>query len=482
MAYAQRHRRAYQTAKEELYLAALNLTLERHLWTPIFAASLRTVYGNYGEAQDFDQAMRFVGDLEVSQRLPYGGEFTAGMISTLIRDVGKTITAEEQSEVVLGLTVPLLRGAGHVAQENLIQLERELTYSVRTFERYRRSQLVSVARAYFNLLRYKQAVLDSQDSLERAIIDFQRAQDVEELPNGSPLDTQRAEQRMLSQQNSLEIARESFRALADDFKILIGMPVDEPLGLDDLENIEIIERQIATGQYPLLRRVPAVQNEELAVQVALERRFDLLTSCDRIDDARRDVAISRNALLPDLNWSGSVRFDTQDDHYNMGAFHFERANWYTELELELPVERTAERNELRRSLIEVRQTQRAATDLAERIRADVRSAVNQLRLQEISLRIQKRNVEVARSRAEYAKYRFEEIGDISNRDKIEAETELLDALNALNEAKTARWSALLEFRLATETLQIDEQGEQSALPDIDYPLPAPPCDQNLSPE
>jgi hypothetical protein len=56
LAYAQRHRREYQTAKEDLYLSALALTLEHHLWTPQFAASLRGVYGNYGEIRDFDQA------------------------------------------------------------------------------------------------------------------------------------------------------------------------------------------------------------------------------------------------------------------------------------------------------------------------------------------------------------------------------------------------------------------------------------------
>ena len=71
------HRREYQTAKEDLYLSALALSLERHLWTPQFAADLRTVYGNYGEASGFDQAMRFMAELGMTQRLPYGGEFTA---------------------------------------------------------------------------------------------------------------------------------------------------------------------------------------------------------------------------------------------------------------------------------------------------------------------------------------------------------------------------------------------------------------------
>ncbi len=468
LAYAQRYRREYQTAKEELYLVALALTLERHLWTPIFAAELQTVYGNFGEAQDFDQAMRFVADMSVSQRLPYGGEFTAGAIATLIRDVKQTITAAEGSTLSLGLNIPFLRGAGHVARENLIQLERELTYAVREFERFRRRQLMLVAQAYFDLLRVKQQVIDSEESLKRAKWDLARAEHIEETRVGDPLDTMRAEQRKLAAENSLVRAREAFRAQADQFKLTIGRPVEEPLGMYDLEDIETIEREVAAGGYPLLRRPRAVDDEQQAINVALARRFDVLTAQDRIDDQRRQVEVSRNAMLPDLDWSSALKFDTDPNHYSIGAHHFDRANWQTEVVLSLPLERTAERNELRRALIQVRRAQRSAQEVAEQIRADVRSAVNQLLLQETTLRIQRRNLVVTERQAEFADIQFGD-GKISNRDKIEAEAALLDAQNALNQAKTRRWVAILEFRLATETLRIDEEGQQR--PDGDLVTP-----------
>lgn len=464
--YAQRHRRAYQTAKETLYVVALDLTLERHLWTPIFASELRTVYGNYGEAQDFDQAMRFVADLSVSQRLPYGGEFTASTIATLIRDVGNSITGTEEGQVALGLNIPLLRGAGHVAREDLIQLERSLTYAVRTFERFRRQQLVLVSREYFDLLRTKQQVIDSAASYERAQDDLARAEAKERLGTGTPLDTQRAEQRLLSAENALQRARENFRSQADQFKLQIGMPIDEPLWMDDLEDIETIETRIARGEYPLLRRPVAVANEDQAIDVAVERRFDLRTQRDLIDDARRGVSIARNALLPDLNWNSSLTFDTQDDHFNVMAHHFEQANWLTELTLELPLERTAERNALRRALIDVRRAQRELIDQTESVRAEVRRIINNIRLQERLVEIQQRSVEVAERQREFAQIQFEE-GLIDNRDKVEAEQNLLDAQNALNQAKTDRWTLLLQFRLATETLHVDETGVQEA--DADLP-------------
>ncbi len=464
LAYAQEHRRNYQTARERLYRAALDLSLERHLWTPIFAQQFQTVYGNYGEDQRFDQAMRFVHDASVSQRLPYGGELTARMLNTLIRDVKKTLTAEENGSIEVGVRVPLLREAGMVAQESLIQLERELTYSVRVFERFRREQVASIAQSYFDLLRAKQDIVDSEIRYKNAIDDFNRAKALEDTGKGTILDTQRAEQAMLGAENSLEVARESFRNQADEFKLDIGMPIEEPLAEEDLEDIATIERKTESGEYPLLAVPVAIRDVERASHVALERRLDLLTLHDRVDDARRGVAISRNALLPRLDWQGSVNFYTDPNAYGVARFEWEHSDWFTQITLEVPWERTRERNDLRTRLIDVRAAQRSELDQAERIRVDVRRNVNLLRLAEISVDIQERAVRVAERQAEYADLQFRE-GLIGNRDKVEAEDNLVRARAALSLAKTSRWGLLLQFRLVTETLRVDEDGVQQPDPE-----------------
>jgi outer membrane protein TolC len=458
LAYAQRHRREYQTAKEDLYLAALALTLEHHLWTPQFAASLRGVYGNFGEVTDFDQATRFVADLSVAQRLPYGGEFTAAAVSTLIRDVKRNITASEGSSIALGLDIPFLRGAGHVAQENLVQLERSLTYAVRRFERFRRQQLVDVTQRYLNLLRVKQSVTDAITSLRSAENLHERALEYQKRGMADVLDTGRAEEQMLSERNRVASQREAFRAAADQFKIAIGMLVAEPVGLDDLETIESIEQQVEEGKYPLLRVSSAAQEAEHAVSVATQYRLDVLTRRDQIDDAKRGVAIAKNALLPDLDWTSSLTFDTDPEHYKLGAFEHARATWRTEVMLSMN-DRFRERNAYRSSLIDVRRAQRSHTDQLERVRADVLSAINQIRLQGLTLGIQQRRLDVAENNRAHAEYLFEK-GRASNREYVEAQNEYIGAQNSLNSAKTSRWTALLNFRLATGTLRVDEDGVQ----------------------
>lgn len=455
IAYAERGRREYQTAKEDLYLVTLALMLERHLWTPIFAAELRSVYGNYGEIREFDQAMRFVADLSMAQRLPYGGEFTARTVSTLVRDIRKGLTAEEGGTIDVGLNIPLLRGAGHVAQEELIQLNRDLTYAVRDFERFRRRQFVDIAREYFDLLRAKQEVIDADTSLASALDDFERAAAQQSTGKGTILDTRRAEQRWLSEQNRVEQLRESFRAQTDRFKLVIGMPVDDGIGIDDLEDIESIEMQVLAGSLPLLQQTPAASDERLARDVAIARRLDLLNRTDQIDDARRGVKIAKNRLLPDLGWNTTLGIITDPGHFRTTDYEWERATWRSEMVLSLPIERTREKTDYRRALIDVRRAERNYQDEIERIRAEVRATVNQIRLQNTVVEIQVRNLEVAEKRREFARLEFND-GKLGNRDLVEAENEWTSARNALNLAKTSRWAALLEFRVATETLLLDD--------------------------
>ena len=52
---------------------ALDLTLERHLWTPQFAASVQATYEDFADDFVLDRAATTIGDIGVTQRLPYGG-------------------------------------------------------------------------------------------------------------------------------------------------------------------------------------------------------------------------------------------------------------------------------------------------------------------------------------------------------------------------------------------------------------------------
>jgi outer membrane protein TolC len=137
-------------------------------------------------------------------------------------------------------------------------------------------------------------------------------------------------------------------------------------------------------------------------------------------------------------------------------------------------DRFRERNNYRSSLIDLRQAQRRYIDQLERTRAEVLSAVNQIRLQDETVEIQRRTLEVADNQRQYARHQYHQ-GKIDNRDLVIAEDDYYAALNNLNQAKTARWTALLDFRLATGTLRVDEYGLQ----DGDADLSAAPSQPEL---
>ncbi|MCH7704349.1 MAG: serine/threonine protein kinase [Planctomycetes bacterium] len=158
LAYALENARDFQSAKEDLYLAALDLTLERHLWTPQFVASVQADYDNFDDGSELDSAMSTVSEVSVSQQLPFGGEVTARIIHALVREVGDLVGKGESGRVVLDARIPLLRGAGRVAYESRYSSEREMVYAVRRFERFRRSFVVDVAGNYFNLQQQKASV------------------------------------------------------------------------------------------------------------------------------------------------------------------------------------------------------------------------------------------------------------------------------------------------------------------------------------
>ncbi len=164
--YSLAHSRDYQLQKEDLFIAALNVALARHDFEPqLFATTGATVSGQ-GEASDYASALSATQSLGVRQKLPTGGEVVATGLVNALQQIRGTVGDAASAEVALSANLPLLRGAGVVAQENLIQTERSLIYQVRDFERFRRAFLVQVAGDYFSLVNQRAQVLNRVASVK----------------------------------------------------------------------------------------------------------------------------------------------------------------------------------------------------------------------------------------------------------------------------------------------------------------------------
>lgn len=451
--------REFQTAKEDLYLAALALSLERHLWTPQFVGEMRANYTNFGQIQDFDQAAEAVAEVGVQQRLPWGGDVSAQLITTLMRDLTEHVTTAETGQAILSANVPLLRGAGPVAFESRFQAERDLIYAVRAFERFRRTFAVSIAGDFFDLQRLRQEMLNSRESIKIFQEEVARAEAFQEKERLIPLEVQRAEQNLLVSINTEVDAREQYQTAVDRFKIRLGLPISERIDVTlPAEPGEAQEDAAAGVDDPLERAMvmPAI-DEAGAIRIALKYRLDLLNDFDRIGDAERGVDIAQNGLLPDLNASGSVVYDSNPEQLRPYRFDESRATWQAGLALELPLDRKAERNDLRRSLILKRRAERAYDIAQDTVRFEVRRAMRRVEQENTSLQIQSRSRDLAILRRSHARFLFDR-GKVSNREVVEAEDALLNARNRLAQAQARVRLAILEFRRDTGTLRINDDG------------------------
>ena len=79
---------------------------------------------------------------------PYGDELHGQVLN------GNTQTAD----LIFNADIPLLRGAGMVAREDLIQAERNMVYAARDFERFRRTFLFDITTEFLNLVVLQLAI------------------------------------------------------------------------------------------------------------------------------------------------------------------------------------------------------------------------------------------------------------------------------------------------------------------------------------
>ncbi len=448
LAYSVQHAPEVQDAKEALYLAALDLTLERHLWTPQFVTSIQTDFVDYGQVRDFDRAMSAVANTAVSQRLPYGGNVTARVINTLMRDLGVHTTSGESGSFILDANIPLFRGAGKVAYESRYAAERELIYAVRIYERFRRSFLVDVAGDFFNLQGLRMGIANTYHSYLSRQKDWEKADFVNRMGQSKDVfEVPRALSNFRQAEAQLVSAKEQYASALDRFKISIGMPVEALL--------DVLEQDADEDAKALDNLLPDV-DVMTAVDVAVRLRLDLLNVADRVDDARRGVVIAKNRILPDLDATGSVAIDSDPEHLNSMSYNTERTTWRGGLELRLD-DRKTERNAYRASLITVRKAERDYDRAEDTVRADVRSAIRRVAQQEDLRAIQALNVEENQLRVEAARAQYD-LGKKENRDVVEAEEDVLQARNDLARAIAAYRSAILEFRRDTETLRVTDEG------------------------
>lgn len=442
---AQESGREFRNAEEEYILSAIRLLIERHRWGPRFFNDLSAnVSGDFDG--DADTALRIMNDLRVTQRLPYGGQVEAGLIVEAVEQLRDSATESyrQSTALVLNANIPLLRGAGDVAREDLIQTERDLVYAARTFERFRREFLVSIATDYFNLVAQLASIDNQERSLQSVQLALERSQARVRAGQEAASQARTIEQQVLETQSRLISARESYILALDRFKIRLGLPVETPVIMTP-SKINLPEPDTTPGE---------------ASQLALLYRLDLQNQRDRIDDSRRNVAIAHNQILPDLNFNANVRADT-DPNDRIGGLdlQFDDARYNVGVTFGLPLDREIERLNLRSAMIGLARIRRTYDQFRDNVIVDARQQRRRIDQDRFRLELAERGVETSRLAIEQIIIQQSDAITL-----LDAEDRLLNSENDRDNALRDLRISILSYLLATDLLRVDRDGNIQPLP------------------
>lgn len=506
------HSRDYQNRKESLYLEALNLSLDRHRFTPIFsglisgdiahstidevrpntlglflqeapeiARGLERLTGTPGTllqqyADVVSSAAAVTGanttrvdivdqrsasartSIGIDTLLKSGGRLALNLTSNFFRFLAGDPSGAASSVLSATFTQPLLGGRGRaIGAETLTQGERSLLYELRSFTRFRKTFAVNIATQYYGILRSLDSARNNYANLQSFEFNLERERALADEGQSTLADVGRQEQGTLNGQSAWVSSVRQYNQRLDNFKILLGFSTDTDVVLDIAELVLLTERGIIH---------PNLSAEE-AIELALVTRLDLYTEKDRVEDSWRRVNVAADALKPglDLVLAGSLsskpgnRFLSPD---------FERTNFSGGFDLDLPLDRKAERNNYLAALISHERSVRDAALFEDNVKLDVRDAWRSLdqaksiyEIRQIALGLNERRVEEQNLRKEIGQ------GNVLN--QVDAQNDLTSSRNDLTGQLIAHTIARLEFWRDIGILFIQENGQWEEIVDVESP-------------
>ena len=447
------HGREYRFAEEDYLLTCLTLILELHLWTPQIADDIALQYSHQDGESDFLQSAKaVVNTLSASQRLPWGGEVTASYVAVFAHEVLGVASGTAGSETTrvgqftFGGSIPLLRGAGMIAQEDIIQAERSLIYAARSFEVFRREFWFRTVSAWLGLLVQRQSLDNALESAQLLDTLAERQRALYEAGRARLYDAAEAENNALQKQSSVAGLWESYRLAVDRFKLLINWSVDDP--------VHISKDTFAID--------PPVTDLNGAVATAMRQRLDLQTERDRLVDRQRSVRNAINGLLPDLELAGELRLGSNDIYYYDALLpSAEDMDAEASLTLGLPLDREAERIAVRSAQIALERARREYRKQRDETAIEVRSAVRDIDANLFSLDIQRRNVQIARLNIESIDA---DPDTYTVLDQLSAIQSLQQAQNGRAQAFRQVQESILRYLLRTGQLRIDSRAALDPIP------------------
>lgn len=445
VAIATAHNRGYQTNKEDLYLSALGLTLERHKYARQWFGTVDGGYAKEGSDEDVSAEVGFgVGRTHL---LADGILFSTSLAIDWVRFLTGDSRTTLGSVLSAGLEVPLLgAGAGKVAREELTQAERNVLYQIRSFSRFRKNFVVSIISAYYGVLSQRDGVANAENNYQRVAETRDRLEAEAAAGRKPPFEVDQAEQNLLRARDGVVRARQSYEQELDEFKLRLSLPTDAQVVLDQNELEALAAIGISEPNYTVSE----------AIETALVRRLDFANSADFVDDSARKMMLAADGLGSQLNLVGGLDAASREKT-DIGRLQFHEGLYNLGLEADLPLDRKAERNAYRAAMITLSRQQRQYEQDMDEVKLDVRDAYRKLAEAAERYRIGKSSLELAQKRVESTSLLLD-AGRAKTRDWLESQDALLRAQNDLTDALVGHTVAKLNFFRDVGILQVRPDG------------------------
>jgi hypothetical protein len=256
--------------------------------------------------------------------------------------------------------------------------------------------------------------------------------------------------------------------LADDEGALA-----EPTRVKSWEILQKRARQLiaSAGQLYIIQtqvRVYLIQLEPIpfalndARAYARENRLDLMNQRGKVVDSWRKIEVAANALKAGLDITATANLATPPAGNNPFDFRATASQYTVGLAFDGPLNRLAERNIYRSSLIAYQQSRRSFMALDDQIQAAVALDVRQLEAERANFSIARQSLIAAARQVEGARDR---LLVLPNAAETTGTQDVLNALNALLTAKSTLIGSWINYQsnraqllLDTDALRLDDQG------------------------
>ena len=425
--------RQFQLRKEQLYLSGLTLTRERFVYVPQFFAGT-TVTGE--RVPGDDPGVSVANRLGFDKVFKTGGRISLDLANDILSFYAGGRGDSAVSTIALSLSQPLLRGAGaKIAAENLTQAERDVIYEIRDFSYFQHTFAFDVITTYLRLVQQQDTVRNQYDNFLSRVSLRERSEALS-VDRLAPFQADLAAQEELTARNSYILAVERYRNALDTFKVTLGLPVGYDVRLDD----SVLKELEAVGLMP----VP-LANEQ-AINLALDKRPDLLNEIDVFEDSKRKIMVAADRLKPDLLLfaNSAIVSEGGTDYFNFDMNDYRLAGG---VQLDLPINRKLERNNYRSSIISFERQLRELALFLDNLKNDIREDLRTLDSSRQSYDIQVRAKALADRRVESSELSLQ-AGRIQVRDVVDAQTSRVQAYNAAT-------AALVDYHLTRMRLLLD---------------------------